>query len=165
MSGQEPQPTAADPSNSGSKLAEQRNARGQFVKGARGNPRGKPRGARHRTTKIAETALAANAKDLLEHAIKLALGDRGAPTLRALLPFLIAPERVRPMTFVLPELKAPADALQALDAIAAGIAAGQLTETEATALVGLVGRFMDAIKLTDIDGRLLAIELEQKRKS
>jgi hypothetical protein len=160
MSEQEP-PNAADPANTGQKL-DQRNGRGQFLKGARGNPRGKPRGARHRTTKIAETALAANAKDLLDHAIKLALGDRGGPTLRALLPFLIAPERNRPMHFVLPELKDPASALQALDSVSAGIAAGQLTETEATALVGIVGRFMDAIKLTDLDQRLSALEQQGK---
>jgi hypothetical protein len=156
--------SAADPANTGQKL-NQRNGRGQFIKGSRANPRGKPRGARHRTTKIAESALAANAKDLLDHAIELALGDRGGPTLRALLPFLIAPERNRPMTFTLPELKEPGDSLRALDAIAAGIATGQLTETEATALVGLVGRFIDAIQISDHDKRLEALEQQSKEQS
>jgi hypothetical protein len=147
-----------DPSNTGQKLVE-RNVRGQFVKGARGNPRGKPRGARHRTTRIAESILATNAKGLLQRAVDLALGDRGGPTLRALLPFLVAPHRDRPIVFELPPLTTISDSLRALDAIAAGLATGQLTAAEADALTSIVGRYIDATEAIELKARVDALEL------
>lgn len=146
------------PSNTGQKLDDGRDTRGRFVKGARGNPRGKPRGTRHRTTVIAETILAKRSKELLERTVEVALGDRGGPTLRALLPFLVAPHTERPLVFELPPLEAPSDAKAAMDTISIGLAEGRLTESEVAALTGVVGRFIEAIKVTDLESRLLALE-------
>jgi hypothetical protein len=139
-----------------------RNARGQFEKGSIANPTGRPRSARSKTTQVAEDMLAENAPVLVQHAINVALGDHGGPTLRALLPFLVAANRERPITFSLPELRQPADALQALDAISAGIAAGELTDREAKMLTDLVGRFIEAFRVVELHDRLLAIEQRVK---
>jgi hypothetical protein len=151
------QERAGAPANTGEKL-DDRNARGQFVKGARGNPRGKPRGARHRTTIIAETILAKRSRELLERAVEAALGDRGGPTLRALLPFIVAPHTARPLVFELPPLDAPSDAKRAMDAIAVGLREGRLTESETSTLAAVVGKFIDAMKIVDVEARLLALE-------
>jgi hypothetical protein len=106
--------------------------------------------------------LAENAPVLVQHAIDVALGDQGGPTLRALLPFLVAANRERPITSGLPELRQPADALRALDAIAARIAAGELTEGEAKALTDLVAHFIDAFRNVDLNDRLVALEQRLK---
>jgi hypothetical protein len=78
--------------------------------------------------------------------------------LRALLPFLVAPHSERPLVFELPPLESPSDAKRAMDAIAVGLAAGDLTESEAATLAGVVGKFIEALKVTDLEARLLALE-------
>jgi hypothetical protein len=152
-----------DPSTTGEKMVQVvRNARGQFAKGSIANPAGRPRSARSKTTQIAEDMLAENAPVLVQHAINVALGEQGGPTLRALLPFLVAANRERPITFSLPELRQPSDALRALDSISAGIAAGELTDGEAKMLADLVGRFIEAFRIVDLNDRLLAVEQRVK---
>jgi hypothetical protein len=55
-----------DPTNTG------RNPDGTFAPGNRGNPAGKPKGARHRTTAMLEKILAGGAEDVVHAMLKAA---------------------------------------------------------------------------------------------
>ena len=72
---------------------------------------------------------------------------------------VIVPKRYdRPIQFKLPKLRVAADAVAAVSAIAAGVASGELSGTEAGVLVGLVGCFRETLSVVDQEARLTALE-------
>jgi hypothetical protein len=96
---------------------------------AKGNP-GRPKGARHRTTRAAEILLDGEAEALTRKAIDLAqAGDTIA--LRLCLERIVPPRRERTLRFALPPLQSAADAPAAMAAIVAAAAAGNITLGEA----------------------------------
>jgi hypothetical protein len=78
--------------------------------------------------------------------------------LLALLKARRPPRRERAVLFQLPPLQSPADAVDALAAITAGVAAGALTTGEAAELSKLVEAFVAALEASEFDQRLRAVE-------
>jgi hypothetical protein len=135
-----------------------RNQRGRpFVKGQSGCPRGKPKGARHRTTLAAEALLDGEAEALTRKAIEMALsGDSTA--LRLCLDRILPPRRERPVTFRLPRLGGAENAVGAMAAITSAVATGEITPGEAAELSKLVEAYLKALEACEFDQRLRAIE-------
>lgn len=133
-------------------------ARGRpFEKGRSGNPAGKPRGARNRATLAAEALLDGESEALTRKAIELALaGD--AMALRLCIDRILPRCRERPIEFRLPRLRASGDALAAIAAIVAGVARGDLADSEARTLTALVDCFSRTLMAADVEARLAAIE-------
>jgi hypothetical protein len=121
-----------------------------------GNP-GRPTGARHKATLAAEMLLDGEAAALTRKAVDMAL-DGDTTALRLCLERICPPRRDRPVRFDLPPLVTAADAPRAMAAIAAAVAAGDLTAGEAADLAGLVERFVKAIEASELAQRLSAIE-------
>jgi hypothetical protein len=78
--------------------------------------------------------------------------------LLALLKARRPPRRERAVRFQLPPLQSAADAVDALAAITAGVAAGALTTGEAAELSKLVEAFVAALEASEFDQRLRAVE-------
>lgn len=79
---------------------------GTWPKGISGNPAGRPKGARHKTTVAVEALLAGQAEGLTQKAIELALaGDTVA--LRLCLDRLAPPRRTPSVDVELPPLESP----------------------------------------------------------
>ena len=98
-----------------------------------GNPSGKPKGARNKTTVAMEKLLDDDAATITSKAIGLAKnGDLTA--LRLCLERIIPPRKDRPVNFDMPEIKTPSDALVAATAIMCAVAGGDLTPSEAAEL-------------------------------
>lgn len=126
----------------------------RFKPGQSGNPAGKPRGAKHATTKLRE----AIAGDL--HAIVAALiekardGDVGAASLlfsRTLPP-------LRP-TIDTPDTPLPGVTLgERAEAITAAALAGQLTPDAAHVLMGIVEKQAKIIEASELEARIAALE-------
>jgi hypothetical protein len=136
---------------------------GRFSKGRSGNPRGKPKGARHRTTLAAEALLDGEAEALTRKAIELALaGD--AVALRLCLERIIPPRRQRPINFKLPPLRSAADAPSALAKLAAGVASAEITSAEAAEMAKLIEAYVTALDEADFEARLRALEERQNAK-
>jgi len=128
-----------------------------FEKGRSGNPAGRPRGCRNRSTLAAQVLLQGEAEALTRKAVELALG--GDPTaLRLCLDRLIAPHRERLVPLALPPMRKPADLAAAMEAIAAAVARGLLAPAEAAELAKVVDTFANAIEVRDFDSRLRALE-------
>ena len=88
----------------------------RFRKGQSGNPSGRPRGARNKTTLAVEALLDGEAEALTRKAIERAKeGDSVA--LRLCLERILPPRKDRPVSFALPKMESAADAGKASTAI------------------------------------------------
>ncbi len=138
--------------------------RGQAVRGrpfTAGNS-GRPKGARNRATLAAEALLDGEADALTRKAVEIALaGDTTA--LRLCLDRLLPPRKDRPISFPLPELKTAEDAVGAAAALLKAVADGELTPMEAAEVSKLVANFVEALKVSDLEERLMALEAEASR--
>lgn len=113
-----------------------------FQKGQSGNPGGKLKGTRNAAALAAEALLDGESAALTRKAIELARkGDMAA--LRLVFARIVPPRRERPFQFELPPLKKASDAVAAIVRITEGVTKGELTESEAKSLVGLVDAFVN----------------------
>jgi hypothetical protein len=139
------------------------NQGGRFSKGRSGNPRGKPKGARHRTTLAAEALLDGEAEALTRKAIEMALSGDGT-AMRLCLDRILPPRRERPVTFRLPRLEGAENAVGAMAAITSAVATGEITPGEAAELSKLVEAYLKAVEASEFDQRLRAIEAKGDAK-
>jgi hypothetical protein len=128
-----------------------------FEKGESGNPAGRPRGSRNRATLLMEGLLADDAEAIGRKAIAMAKqGDMAA--IRLCMDRLAPARKGEPVAFELPPLDKPADSVAAAAEIVAGVAAGELTPSEAADLAKVVDVYVRAIATTAFDERLTKLE-------
>jgi hypothetical protein len=133
----------------------------RFKPGQSGNPAGKAKGTRHRATRAAEVLLDGEAEALTRKAVEMALaGDTVA--MRLCLDRILPARRDRHVPFTLPKLETAADAVQATAALVDGVAAGDLSPSEAAELSKLVESFSKAVELHEIQRRLENLEAAQQ---
>lgn len=129
-----------------------------FEEGRSGNPAGRPKGARNRTTLAVAALLEGEAEALGRKAIELALeGDTVA--LRLCLERICPPRKDRPSPFALPNMDDVADVRGAIGAVLKAVAEGDLTAGEAHEVAGLIEIQRRVIETHDIATRLAAIEV------
>jgi hypothetical protein len=129
----------------------------RFKPGQSGNPRGKAKGTRHRTTLAMQALLEGEGEALTRKAVDLALaGDTVA--LRMCMDRLFPPRKDAAVTFALPKLETAADAVAASAALLAAVADGELTPSEAAELQKLVDGFTRAIEAHEFEQRLAKLE-------
>ena len=133
---------------------------GQFKPGQSGNPKGRPKGARHRATLAARELLDGEAEGLTRKAVELALaGDTTA--LRLCLERIAPPRRDMPVSFALPEMASAGDALTAVNHIVQAVANGEITPGEATSMAGLVETFRRTAETDDMERRISRLETKK----
>lgn len=111
---------------------------------------GKPKGARHKTTLLAEKLMQADAKDSAKG------GDMTAA--RIILDRIAPARRDNLISLELPKIESAADAVAAQSAILSAVANGEITPGEATEVSKLIDGFVKTIELTEIDERLKRLE-------
>ena len=129
----------------------------QFQPGQSGNPNGRPPGSRNNAAAAIEQLLADDAETIVMKAIELAK-DGDTALIRLCLDRLCAPRRDRHIPFALPEMNTAADAVTAAAAIAAAVAAGELTPGEAADLSQLVANYAKALEIANLDERVQRLE-------
>jgi Family of unknown function (DUF5681) len=123
-----------------------------FQKGQSGNPSGRPRGALNRATVVAQTLLSERAGSIAGKVIELA--ERGDMTaLRVCMDRLVPVIRHQPIAVELPPIEKPADSVDAAASIAAAVAAGELTATEAAELAKVIDVYVRALDSKGFDER------------
>jgi hypothetical protein len=128
-----------------------------FRKGQSGNPAGKPKGARHKTTLLAEKLMQDGAEAVVKAVVDAAKG--GDMTAARLVLDRIAPaRRDSPVTFELPKIETAGDAIAASAAVLNAVAGGELTPDEAASVLRLVENHMKIVEIGDIDERLRRLE-------
>ncbi|MDR3521379.1 MAG: DUF5681 domain-containing protein [Acidocella sp.] len=130
---------------------------GRFTPGISGNPQGRPPGARHRVTVLAEKLMADDAENVVKSVIKAANnGDMVAA--RLVLDRIAPPRKGSFVTLSLPKITDASDVLDALAAITAAASSGEITMEEAACLAGLVEGQRRAIETSDLEARIIALE-------
>ena len=133
-----------------------------FRKGQSGNPAGKPRGARNRTTTAVEALLDGEGEAITRKVIELAkAGDTTA--LRLCLERIAPVRKGRPVTFPLPAIETTGDVLKAIGAVATAMSTGALTPEEALTVAGVIELRRKAIETHEWNERLAALEAQAER--
>jgi hypothetical protein len=134
--------------------------KGRFKPGQSGNPAGKPRGARNRTTLAVEALLDGDAETITEKAIELAkAGDMVA--MRICMDRFMPPRKDRHVYFDLPKIEKASDAVTASASIVAAVSIGELTPCEAGDLIRIVEGYTRILQATEIEDRLARLEQAQ----
>jgi hypothetical protein len=128
-----------------------------FPKGQSGNPAGRPVGARNKTSLAVEALLDGEAEGLTRKAIDLANGG-DMQALRLCLERILPPRKDRPVSFELPEINNPKQAADAISAVLAAVAKGDITPTEASEVSKIVDVYVRAVETTELAERLARLE-------
>lgn len=134
-----------------------RDGRGRF---AAGNP-GRPQGARHKATRAVEALLEGEAEALTRTAINAALGG-DVTALRLCLDRIAPARKDAPVAVDLPPMASAADAAEAMAAVVAQAAAGDITPGEAAAMAGLIEAYRKTLETTDLEARIAALEAKDR---
>lgn len=117
-----------------------RTPEGRFVPGQSGNPAGRPRGSRNRSTLELEALLDARVEELSTMLVNLSrVGN--ATALRMCCDRLAPPRKGRPVPFDLEQLTSHADAVEAAAGVVASVADGEITPQEAEDLIRVIESF------------------------
>ena len=136
-------------------------ARGRpFEPGQSGNPSGRPKGARNKTTIAVEALLDNEAEALTRKVIELALAGNMA-AIRLCFERLLPPRRDRGVAFDLPKIESAADAVAASRAVLESCAAGSLSPGEAADVMRLIETHLRAIELRQIESGMAVLERSQ----
>jgi F0F1-type ATP synthase gamma subunit len=131
----------------------------RFQPGQSGNPSGRPRGALNRATVLAQELLSARVESIAGKLIELAeSGDMRA--IRVCMERLMPAIKHQPIAVELPPIENAADSVEAVASIAAAVAAGELTATEAAELAKVVDVYVGALASRGFEERLSKLENE-----
>jgi Family of unknown function (DUF5681) len=128
-----------------------------FHKGESGNPAGRPRGARNRTTVLMQSLLEANAEAIARKAIDLATGGDLA-AIRICFDRLVPARKDDAVALELPPLKSAADSVNAAATIVDAVGAGELTPSQAAELAKVVDIYVRALATQGFEERLTKLE-------
>ena len=134
---------------------------GRFKPGQSGNPAGKPKGARHRTTMAIEALLEGQAEALTQKAIEMALSGDGV-AMRLVLDRLVPPRRDRHIAIELPPVKTATDATAASGKIVDAVASGEITPNDGAEVGKILDVHVRNIELREFEERLAALEGKSK---
>ena len=117
----------------------------KFQKGQSGNPAGRPRGSRNKTTIRMQALLDRKARRLVNKAIDMAMGGN-TTVLRLCMDRVVPPRRSEPLVCEIPPLASAADAVGAMSGLAACAAVGDVTADEAAKLAKLISAYVNALE-------------------
>jgi Family of unknown function (DUF5681) len=123
-----------------------------FSKGQSGNPAGRKRGSKNKSTLAAQALLEGEAEALTRKAVELAMAGN-ALALKLCLDRVSSPRRERAVAFALPPIATAEDLAAALTAIADATARGELTPGEAFDLARLADSFLRVFDARDEERR------------
>ena len=130
-----------------------RNTDGTFGKGNAG----RPRGTRNKTTQAVAALLEGEADKLTRKAIEMAL-DGDTVALRLCLERIHPLKKDAPVSFGLPPMNDAEGAVQALGSLLAGVANGDLTPLEASAIANLIEGYRKTLETMELEERISALE-------
>ncbi len=125
--------------------------------GQSGNPKGKPKGTRHRATQIAQALLDNQVQELIQVAVNRALAGDPA-CLRLLIERILPPRRERQLDLSLPAIEGASSLPMASEAILQAAASGSLTASETATLIGALAAHARLVETAELKERLEAVE-------
>ena len=129
----------------------------KFKKGRSGNPNGKPKGTRNKTTLAMEELLDGEAEIITRKAIEKAKeGDMAA--IRLCLERILPTIKSRPIEIDLPPVETAEDITAAQGAVIAAMARGEITPDDASTVAGVLEAKRRALETVELEKRLDILE-------
>ena len=130
---------------------------GRFNKGQSGNPAGKPRGARNRSSLVAERLFANEIQEICGSIIAQAkAGNMQAA--KIILDRVLPPIKDKPVQIDLPKMTSSNDLAKAVECIAFAVGSGQISPLEGEFIARIVDIHIRALELNEIEKRLSNLE-------
>jgi hypothetical protein len=126
-----------------------------------GNP-GRPRGARNRSTRLAEKLMTEDLEAVTKSVVNAAIGGDMAAA-RIILDRLAPIRRGRPVQFTAPETMDAAGLADAFTEIVRAMAVGELTPEEAVSVANVLEVRRRTLETVELEARLRAIEEGARR--
>jgi uncharacterized protein DUF5681 len=130
----------------------------RWAAGQSGNPRGRPSGSRNRASLLLEHLIEGEGEAVVRALLAAAKGG-DVLAARALLDRLVPPRKERPVKVALPALRTAKDARDALAAVTAAVAEGEMLPGEGEALVKLLEAYARAAAAAELEERVAAFEV------
>jgi Family of unknown function (DUF5681) len=131
--------------------------KGRFKPGQSGNPKGKPRGSKHRLTVLAERLMEDNVEGITNVIIAKAL-DGNLQAAALILSRVKPVPKGRRLSFSMPTGLGLAGIATAFDAIMAAVGQGAITTDEAAALAAILEKQAKILEVDETQRRLAALE-------
>ena len=133
-----------------------------FQKGVSGNPRGRPVGARHKTTLAVEALLEGEAEAIGRKAIEAALtGDLVA--IKMVLDRVCPPRKTRSIEIDLPPVTDASGVSQAQQEVLRAVCKGELDLDQAQAVNNLLESRRQFLETAELEARLTELESQMSR--
>lgn len=130
---------------------------GRFQKGISGNPNGKPKGARHYSSLLAEQLLTCEIEEICKAVLKEAkVGNMQA--VKIILDRVLPPRKDRPIEIDLPKMDASVDLTSAIGCVVNAVGAGQISPSEGEALARIIEVYAKTLELVEFEQRLAVLE-------
>jgi hypothetical protein len=129
----------------------------KFKKGKSGNPKGKPKGARNKSTIAAEALLDGDAEAITRKAIEKAK-DGDIAAIRLCLERILPAVKSRPISIELPKVETISDVVAAQSAVIAAMANGELRPDDGAAITTIITAFRATLEAGDLEDRIQALE-------
>lgn len=142
---------ARSPKNTGRKQD------GTYNTGQSGNPSGRPRGSRNKTTMAVQSLLDGEAEEIGRKAVELAKsGDMAA--IRLVLERILPPRKDRPIELEIPHMESIADVVTAQGAIVQAVGCGDITPSEGQAICAMLEQYRRTIETAELEKRITQLE-------
>jgi len=133
-----------------------------FQKGQSGNPAGRPKGSRHKTTLAVEALLEGEGEAITRKAIEAAkAGDMVA--IKLVLDRLCPPRKTRAIEIDLPPIADAEGLSQAQQEVLKAVCKGELDLDQAQALSGLLEARRQFLETAELEARLTELESQMGR--
>lgn len=133
----------------------------RFKPGQSGNPAGKPRGARHRITQLAQDLLESEAEEVVRSVIDAAKGGDMAAC-RVVIERILPARKSRPVNLDLPKIQSADDVVQAMSAVVAAVADGEIDPDEAETVARVIEVKRRSLETASLEERIKALENGRK---
>ncbi len=131
-----------------------------FQKGRSGNPKGRPKGSRNKTTLMAEALINGQAESLVKKVVQLALeGD--LTCLRICLERLVPMKKDAPFEIDLPDISTVANLPKLFTVLTAKLREG-ITPSEARTVMDLAQGVLKVLEVAELEQRISALEEKDK---
>ena len=146
------------------KPTEKTNKPWQFQPGQSGNPNGRPKGSRGRSTAILDAMAEGASEKIMQMVLDAAeAGDLDAA--RIVLTRIWTPRKGRPIAFALPPIRSAADTLVAVNAVLETVANGTLSVEEGKDVTDMIDVYRSAFATLELEERIKNLEELQQASS
>lgn len=139
-------------------------AKGKYKKGYSGNPRGKPKGARNKSTLAAEALLEGSLEKICRKIEGEALNGN-MQAAKMILERFLPPRKDRCIEIDLPSIDTFEDALNAVEFIFNAVGKGKITPSEGELLARMVESHSKALEVYQFESRLKNLEENLNNRS